>query len=80
MGLFESSVMGMEAHPSPHHNFVVIAAMIMKFSTSIKLDVFYTMATERLVTPLLLRDYDIITCILADDSPILILKTFKISV
>ena len=29
-----------------HHNFVVIAAMIMKFGTAIKLDVFYTMVTK----------------------------------
>ena len=29
---------------APHHNFVVIAPMIMKFS--IKLDVFYTMVTK----------------------------------
>ena len=27
---------------APHHNFVVIALMIMKFGTGIKLDVFYT--------------------------------------
>ena len=26
----------------PHHNFVVIAPMIMKFGTGVKLDVFYT--------------------------------------
>ena len=30
----------------PHHNFVVIALMIMKFSTGVKLDVFYTMITK----------------------------------
>ena len=50
----------------PHHNFVVIAPMIMKYGTGIKLDVFYTMATKRFVTSLLLRNYDVITCILAD--------------
>ena len=32
----------------PHYNFVVIAPMIMKFSTGIKLDVFYTMVTKNL--------------------------------
>ena len=42
MGFFESSVMG------GHHNFVVIALMIMKFGTGIKLDVFYTMLTKNL--------------------------------
>ena len=31
---------------APHHNFVVIAAMIMKFSTGVKFDVFYTMARK----------------------------------
>ena len=51
---------------APHHNFVVIALMIMKFGTSVKPDVFYTMVTKRFVTSLLLRHYDIITCILAD--------------
>ena len=38
---FEPSVMG-----GGHHNFVVIALMIMKFGTGVKLDVFYTMATK----------------------------------
>ena len=31
---------------APHHNLVVIAPMIMKFGTDVKLDVFYTMATK----------------------------------
>ena len=48
MGFFEPSVIGgggggMRA---PHHNFVVIAPMIMKFGTGVKLDVFYTMVTK----------------------------------
>ena len=30
----------------PHHNFVVIAPMIMKFGTGVKLEVFYTMVTK----------------------------------
>ena len=47
-------------------SFVVIAPMIMKFGTGIKLDVFYTMVTKKFVTPLLLRNYDVMTCILAD--------------
>ena len=33
-------------HEGPHHNFVVIAPMIMKFDTGVKLDVLYTMATK----------------------------------
>ena len=45
----------------PHHNFVVIAPMIMKFGTGIKLDVFYTMVTKKFMTSLLLRDYDVIS-------------------
>ena len=51
---------------APHHNFVVIAPMIMKFGTVIKLDVFYTMLTKKFVMSLLLRSYDVITCSLAD--------------
>ena len=47
----------------PHHNFVVIAPMIMKFGTGIKLDAFYTMLTKTFVTSLLLRNDDVITCI-----------------
>ena len=31
-----------------HRNFVVIAPMIMKFGTGIKLDVFYTTVKKRL--------------------------------
>ena len=49
-----------------HHNFVVIAPVIMKFGTGIKLDVFYTMVTKTFVTSLLLHNYDVITCILTD--------------
>ena len=49
-----------------NRNFVVITPMIMKFGTNIKLDVFYTMVTETFVTSLLLRNYDVITSILAD--------------
>ena len=48
-----------------HHNFVVIAPMITKFSTGIKLDVFYTMVIRQFVASLILRNYDVITCILA---------------
>ena len=51
---------------APHHNFAVIALMIMKFGTGVKLDVFYTMVTKIFVTSLLLRHYGVITCILAD--------------
>ena len=42
-----------------YHNFVVIAPMIMKFGTGIKLDVFYKMITKNFVTSLLLRNYDV---------------------
>ena len=51
---------------APHHNFVVIAPMIMKCCTGIKLNVFYTMVTKKFVMSLLLRNYDVITCILAN--------------
>ena len=30
---------------SPHHNFVVIAPMIIKFGTGMKLDEFYTVSS-----------------------------------
>ena len=50
----------------PHHNFVVITPMIIKFGTGNKFDVFYTMITRNFVTSILLRNYDVITCILAD--------------
>ena len=48
------------------HNFVVIAPMFMKFGTGIKLDVFYTMVTKKFVRSLVLCNYDVITCILAN--------------
>ena len=64
MGFFLLSVIGVISPPD--HNFVVIAPMIMKFGTGIKLDVFYTLVTKTFVTSLLLRNYDVITCILAD--------------
>ena len=65
MGVFEPSVTG-GGGGGGGANFVVIAPMIMKFDTGIKLDVFYTVVTKEFVTLLLLRNYDIITYILAD--------------
>ena len=53
MGFFEPSVMG--GHQGPHHNFAVVALMIMKFGTGVKFDVFYTIVTKNFVTSLLLR-------------------------
>ena len=47
MDFLEPSVMqGGGGMRVPHHNFVVIASIIMKFSTGVKLDVFYTMVTK----------------------------------
>ena len=67
MGFFELSVMGGGGgHDASHYKFVVIAPMIMKFGRDIKLDVFYTIVSKKFVTSLLLRNYDVITCILAD--------------
>ena len=67
MGFFSTvSHGGGGGHEGPHHNFVVIALMIMKFGPGVKLDVFYTMVTKKFVTSLLLRHYDVITCILAN--------------
>ena len=62
---------------SPHRNFV-IAPMIIKFGTGMKLDRFYTVPSlmnstqfqpKKFMTPLLLRNYDVITCISADAFP-----------
>ena len=51
---------------APHHNFVVIALMIVKFGTAVKLDVFYTTVTKNCdVTTI--RHFDVMTCILADE-------------
>ena len=71
MGFFEPSVMrggggGGGRHNASHHNFVVIDLMIKKFVRGIKLDVFYIMVSKKFVMSLLLRNYDAITCILAD--------------
>ena len=51
----------------PSHNFVVIAPMIMKIGSGMKLNEFYTMVTKKFVTSPLLRNYDVITCFLVDD-------------
>ena len=59
-------------HDAPHHKFVVIALMIMKFGRGITLNVFYTMVSEKFATSLL---SDVITCILADSR----IKNFKCS-
>ena len=54
MGFFELSVKvgggGKEegGTMTPHHTFVDIAQIITKLGTSMKLDVFYTMATKKL--------------------------------
>ena len=61
MGFFEPSVRGGVGMRVPHQNFAVIAPMIMKFGTGVKLDVFYTVVTKNFVTSLLLRHYDVIT-------------------
>ena len=65
MGLFWTVSYG-EGHEGPHHNFVVFTPMIIEFGTGIKLDVFYILVTKRFVTSLLLRHYDVITCIIAN--------------
>ena len=66
MGVFSALSYGEGGMRAPHHNVVVIAPIIMKFSTGVKLDVFYTMVAKKIVTSLLLRHYDIITSILAN--------------
>ena len=49
----------------PYHNSAVIAPMIMKFSTFMKLYVFYTLVTKIMVS-LISHNYDVITCNLVD--------------
>ena len=44
--LFDMCFFNREPPSSPNHDFVVIAPMIMKFGTGIKLDVFYTVVTK----------------------------------
>ena len=62
---FEPSVMGGGgAMRAPYNNFV-IAPMILKFGTGVKLDVFYTVVTK-ICDMTIIRHYDVITCILAD--------------
>ena len=63
----EPSVMrgGGGGHEGQHHNFIVIALIIMKFGNGVKLDVFYTMVTKNFVKSLLLCRYEVITCIFA---------------
>ena len=71
MGFFEPLFIGRGGGGggmrAPHHNFVVFAPMITKSGTAMKLDVFWTLATNSFVTSLLLRNYDVITCILANE-------------
>ena len=55
--------------PTPaalHYNFVVIAPIIMKFGTGIKLDVFHTMVAKKVCNTTTIMHYDVIICILAD--------------
>ena len=59
MGFFEPSILG--GMTAPSHNFVVIVPMIMKYSTNMKLDVFYTVVAQKFVASLLLRNYDVMT-------------------
>ena len=58
MGFFEPSVGG-------RGHFAVIALMIMKLGTGIKLDCILHSGHKKFVTSLLLHNYDVITCILA---------------
>ena len=60
MGFFEPFVMEGGHDDLPHHNFVVIAPMIMKFGTVMKPDVFYTVITKMFLKSLQLRNYDVI--------------------
>ena len=47
-----------------HHNFVVFAPV--NLGMAMKLDVFYAVVAKGFVTSLLLRNYDVISCTLAD--------------
>ena len=66
MGFFEPSIIRGSEGANPHHNYVVMALMVLKFGTGIKLDILYTMVAKTFLTSVLLRNYDITTFILAD--------------
>ena len=67
MGFFELSALGRGGGGMRAQSYLcVITPMIITFGTDIKLDVFYTIVTKRFVMSLRLRNYDAITCILAD--------------
>ena len=69
MGFFDCQSLGGRGEGklrAPHNNFVVTAPMMMTFGAGIKLVVFYTMVRQMFVTSLLLRNYNVIICILAD--------------
>ena len=63
-GHFDTSVMGEGGEGGMRAS--IITLLLMKFGTCIKLDVFYIMITKNVVTSPLLRNYNVITCILAD--------------
>ena len=65
MGFGNVSLEGRGGMRAPNHNFVVFASVIKKFGAIMKLDVFYTMAAK-IVTSLLICNYDAIICILGD--------------
>ena len=72
LGFFEPSPSVMEGGGGagggmivPNHNFVVIAPMILKFGTAMKLEVFYTMAPKNLYRFYYCVSLYVITCILA---------------
>ena len=73
MVFFEPPAWGEGRHGCPpDHNCVVIAPMIMKLVTAMKLDVFDTMVTKNFVISLLLRKYVVITLILADSKALML--------
>ena len=62
---FELSVMGGGGHDVPPSYICCYCADDHEICRGIKLDVFYTLMSKKFVTSLLLRNYDIMTCILA---------------
>ena len=65
-GQFGTSVAMLGGQDCQDHNFVVTAPMTMRFGTGMKFDIFCTVVSKKFVTSLLLRNYDVLTCILAD--------------
>ena len=65
--ILNPKVFDMAIFSTVSHYLVVIALVNMKFGTGMKLDVFYITEAKNFLASLLLPNYDVITCTLADE-------------